>query len=393
MEAKIDRITQILSTEIVSEIGLLTGIGGQILLCSELYTQNKISQEWLQLLQEALEKKLLKEDFIFTHCSGLAGIGWLYEYLSQRKIIDYDTNSLLEDFDSYLELSLKNFMQQRNYDFLHGGVGVALYFTKRVTKKKELVETLIDFVKDLEKISTKQKNGTIKWLSVLNHDTFQKGYNISLSHGMSSIITLLSKLYKIGGVDKEKIELLLRDSVQYVLAQEINKDKYGSFFPGYALESTTTISKSRMGWCYGDLGIATSLYQAGTAMGEKSWIEKALEVLQYAALNRRDLEDNSVKDAGLCHGAAGVGHIFYRMWWNSKLPEFKEAADFWFAETLKMAYHKDGLAGFKTLEMPDGKPNWMNKYCLLTGIVGIGLALLTYHNKMEPAWDECLLLS
>jgi hypothetical protein len=81
------------------------------------------------------------------------------------------------------------------------------------------------------------------------------------------------------------------------------------------------------------------------------------------------------------------------MWWNTKLPEFKNAADYWFQATLKMARFPNGLAGFKALHMEDGKPFWVNEYGLLEGISGRGLAMLTYYYEMEPAWDECLLLS
>jgi hypothetical protein len=394
IQKKINEITQILSSEIVSEIGLLSGIGGQILTCSELYLQNKIPQEWLFHLHQVLEEKLYNEDFIFTHCSGLAGIGWLYEYLSQRKIIDYETNTLLEEFDACLEKMLNNFMQENNYDFLHGGVGVALYFAKRVTKKKELVSVLNQFLEDLEKISTSQENGLMKWFSFLGEQhNPQHGYNISLSHGMASIVAILAKLYNIEGIDKEKTEKLLRGATQYVLVQEIDKDKYGSFFSNYAIESSSTIIKSRLGWCYGDLGIASALYQSGIILKEKVWIEKAIEVLSFAVTNRRGLADNFVSDAGLCHGSAGIGHIFYRMWWNTKLPKFKDAADFWFDQTLKMATFEDGLAGYKKFEMPDEKSTWVNDCGFLTGISGIGMALLTYYYELDPAWDECLLLS
>jgi lantibiotic modifying enzyme len=215
------------------------------------------------------------------------------------------------------------------------------------------------------------------------------GFNISLSHGMSSIISILSKLLKIEEINKGKTETLLRGTVQYILAQEIDKDKYGSFFTNFALESTETVAKSRLAWCYGDLGIASVLYQAGKVLNKDSWINRSLEILLFAATQRKD----SLDDAILCHGTAGIGHIFYRMWWNTKLPEFKEAADYWFKETLKMATFKDGLAGFKALEMPDGKPTYVNKYGLLTGVAGIGLAMLTYYYELDPAWDECLLLS
>jgi lantibiotic modifying enzyme len=393
MNKKIDEIVFILQNEKVSEFGLLSGLGGQILTCSELFLHKKVSQDWLTHLIHTLEKKLENEEFLFTHCSGLSGIGWLYEYLSQRAIIDYDTNLLLEEFDSCLEKELIRFLWQGNYDFLHGGVGIALYFIKRVKKKKELVSVLNRFLEDLENISTKQEDGSIKWLSILSGETQKQEYNISLSHGMASIIGILSKLYKIDGVDKEKTEKLLRGAVQYILAQEIDKKEYGSYFSSVALESTPTILKSRMGWCYGDLGIASTLYQTGIALGERKWIEKAIEVLLFAATERRDLQSNFVMDAGLCHGSAGIGHIFYRMWWNTKLPQFKDTADYWFSETLKIASFEDGLTGFKTYTVPDGKPTWTNDYGFLTGIFGIGIALLTYYYEIEPTWDECLLLS
>ena len=393
MKQKINEITQLLSSQEISDIGLLTGIGGQILTCSELSLQKQVSQQWLEHLHKTLEDRLTNEVFITTHCGGLAGIGWLYEYLSQRKIIDYDTNALLEEFDGCLEKELHNFLQQGNYDFLHGGVGVALYFVKRSAKKRELVSVLNRFLKDLERLNTKQEDGAIKWLSALGDRDPKWGYNISLSHGMASIVAILSKLYQIEGIDKEKTETLLRGAVQYILAQEIDKDKYGSFFPNLALENTPTITKSRLGWCYGDLGIASALYQAGNALKEERWINKALEILLFAALQRRDLEDNFVRDAELCHGTSAIGHIFYRMWWNTKLPQFKDAADYWFNQTLKMATFEDGLAGYKILYVFENKPQWKTEYGLLMGISGIGLALLTYYYETDPAWDECLLLS
>ena len=358
-----------------------------------MFLQKQISQTWLEHLHQVLENKLANENFITTHCDGLAGIGWLYEYLSQRKIIDYDTNMLLEEFDSYLENELKRFMIASTYDFLHGGAGIALYFAKRCAKKKELLTVLNQFLDDLEKICTKQEDGAIKWISYFGHPDPMPGYNIALSHGMSAIIAILSKLYRIDGINKENTETLLRGAVQYLLAQEIDKDQYGSYFPSYALESTPTIFKSRLAWCYGDLGIASALYQAGKTLKEERWVNKAVEIMLFTATQRRNLEDNSVRDAGLCHGTAGIEHIFYRMWWNTKLPEFKDAADYWFEQTLKMAKFEGGFAGFTTFQMLNGKPMWVNDYEFLTGIPGIGLALLTYHYEIEPEWDECLLLS
>jgi len=146
-----------------------------------------------------------------------------------------------------------------------------------------------------------------------------------------------------------------------------------------------------LGWCYGDLGIAMALWQAGIALRNEIWKNKALEVLLFAAEKRRDLRKNFVNDAGLCHGSAGIGHVFYRVWWNTKIPEFKNAANYWFEQTIKMSIFADGLAGYKMWYGEE--KGWANSYGLLEGIAGIGLALLMYYYEVEPTWDECLLLS
>jgi lantibiotic modifying enzyme len=392
MQKKIEEIINILTSTIISETGLLSGIAGQILTCSELFLQQKVSQDWLDKLHLVLEERLARDYFLFTYSTGIAGIGLLYEYLSQRKVIDYDTNTLLEEFDTTLEKALKKFMLELNYDLLHGGVGVTLYFAKRTAKKKELVSVLNQFLTDLETISVQQADGALKWSSHFGVHASQQGYNIALSHGISGIVATLPKIYTIEGVDKEKTEMLLRGAIQYVLAQEIDKDKYGSCFPNVALESAP-ITKSRMAWCYGDLGIASALYQAGKVLQDNNLVNKSLEIFLFAAEKRRNLEDNMVKDAGLCHGTAGIGHIFYRMWRNTKIPQFKNAADYWFEQTMKMAKFEDGIAGFKALEAQGEQPVWVNRTRFLEGVCGIGLAMFTYYYDIEPTWDECLLLS
>jgi lantibiotic modifying enzyme len=53
---------------------------------------------------------------------------------------------------------------------------------------------------------------------------------------------------------------------------------------------------------------------------------KALNILRYAANYRRDITKAHVCDAGICHGSAGIGHIFYRMFRNTAIVDFKEAA-------------------------------------------------------------------
>ncbi len=70
-------------------------------------------------------------------------------------------------------------------------------------------------------------------------------------------------------------------------------------------------SAARLAWCYGDPGIAASLMAAAGAAGRPDWYRVAVDVACRAAA--RDLALAGVKDSGICHGAAGLAHIFNRL--------------------------------------------------------------------------------
>lgn len=325
----------------------------------------------------------------YSHCSGLAGIGWFYQFMNDEGYFEDDTNYLLEDFDTYLSAVLKALMLSNETDFLHGATGIAYYFFSRSKDNPKANDVLQMYVDMLSKLV--ETEGGMTKLATKDFKTKETIYNISLSHGMSAVVSVLARIYTIEALRTERLKNMIEGFVNYILAQEIDKGKYGSYFPYTSIESSKEMFGSRMAWCYGDLGVCSALYQVGKIMDRQDWVDKALEVLLYAANNRRDLPSNLVMDACLCHGTAGIGQIFYRMWWNTRLPEFKSAADYWFNETLKMAKFEDGLAGYKSWMGPE--KGYESEYGLLEGIAGIGLALTTYTYELEPRWDKCLLLS
>lgn len=371
--------------------GLLSGASGISLFLNE-YSKVCGKGKYLLLAESYVESAL---DDIFndpmpqgSFCNGISGVLYLLSYFEKHGTFKCDISC---DVDDYLYSYLKFEIDNNHYDFLHGALGIAFCFLTRFhhnsLTNRVISETLLFLQSSL--VSDKTK-GTSKWISksIKNEDE----YNISLSHGMSSIVVFLLKMYQqTEYYDKDDLKMMIESAVGYILMQEIDHDKYGSFFPYIAIESSKSISKSRLAWCYGDLGIATTLYQAGTMLDRQDWIEKSLEILQFAASWRRDLKDNMVFDACFCHGTSGIGHIFYRMWYYTRIPEFKESADYWFEKTIEMASFEDGLEGFKIWNTLTH--SYDNSYGLLEGVAGIGLALISYAYETEPTWDECLLLS
>jgi len=150
-------------------------------------------------------------------------------------------------------------------------------------------------------------------------------------------------------------------------------------------------SGSRLAWCYGDLGIASALFFASKATSNKEWEEKAIEILKYST-KRLDLTENSVSDAALCHGTAGIAHIYGRIYNYTKIIDFQHSAEYWFNEALKMAKFFHGIAGYLSPNS-DTNSNYVKQTGFLEGAAGIGLAMLAAVSDSEPSWDEALLLS
>lgn len=318
--------------------------------------------------------------------SGLAGIGWTIEHLAKNNFLDIDSDELLSDLDEYLYSKMIEELKKGRYDYLNGSIGISLYFLSRKTlnKKDQYLEALID---ELEFLSEKDVN-SLKWKSVLYFRTGEEGYSISLSHGIASIALLIGKIYK-EGIHQVKAKKLIEGAVNYILKQKKSSDGSYSLFPSHSLENIDTL-ESRLAWCFGDLGIATTLWQLSKILDRKDWEKESITILLHSA-KRRDLVENMVSDAALCHGTVGIAHVFNRMYLSTGIHQLKEASEYWFDQTIKMAQFDDGLAGYKYWKGTE--EGWVNDSGFLEGIAGIGLAMISAVSDIDPAWDECLLLS
>jgi len=239
-----------------------------------------------------------------TYPVNISKFAWMLNHLSNTNIIDVLHNFF--KLNAYLSFVIVDNLSLNIYDFLHGALGIVLYFLSSNNKKAN--KYVSDFIDEFEKKAMKTENNGLEWLSVLDYKTGTKGYNISMSHGIASIIAMLSKIYK-RGINREKTKYLLEGAMNYLLQQKLPKDKFVSIFPNSALESMEQLRPSRLAWCYGDLGISVAIWHASQALGRKDWEEEAVNILLHSA-KRRDLKENGVVDAGLCHDTVGIASVW-----------------------------------------------------------------------------------
>jgi len=379
--SKISEIANTLTKSDCKSFGLYGELGGKSLFYSAYYQYTK-DPFWLDCLMKNIELSFNyfnKTSISFSFGNGAAGLFFLYDYLNrtQGNIINYK-----EAEDAYKETLIKAMMEQLesgNYDFIHKSIGIAYYIFKD-KKNKKLLDSYLD---TLINIAQKEKN-SFWWKDCFDNDNF--GYpNIGVAHGMAGIALFLTFICK--EYQSKKAFLLLRKTIEFILTQE-QEHFLGSYYPTFSLKEK---GKSRLGWCYGDLGIAMALYKAGIVTGNNEYCKKASEIF-INSCTRKDLQENLVFDAGLCHGTAGISHIYRRIYFETKDRRFLWANKYWLEETIKMSKYPDGNIGYKSLSQ-EGFTKTDNSF--LEGISGIGLSLLANltTNPKFLAWDECLMMN
>lgn len=392
---KLSEISDILlknTEKLNGNIGIMGGKAG-IALFFFYYARLTMEEKYVdfahQLINEIFDE-INKEVSIHTLAGGLAGVGWIMEHLVQNDFVEADTDEILESLDPFLHNAMIYDIEKGNYDFLHGAVGCGAYFLSRLGKKEAegYLKELVDHM-DKIKQTFADKNDAIAWRSVLDHETGMEGFNLSLSHGLASIIVFLAKLRE-KGIYTEKVSPLLDGAIRYMLAYKLDTSKFQSNFPSWIGEDYSP-AHSRLAWCYGDLGIGAALWQAAQSTGNKEWEDVALKTLLHSTC-RKDVRENVVIDAGLCHGSAGIAHIYNRMYQHTGVAAFKESALYWLEQTLKMATHEDGYGGYKAWHT-EKYGGWLAEPGLLEGVAGIGLMIISILSDIEAHWDQCLFLS
>jgi len=202
---------------------------------------------------------------------------------------------------------------------------------------------------------------------------------------MVALLALIAR----AGVAERRARELAAGGARWLLANVLPEAR-GAHFP-WCIAPGIPTGFSRSAWCYGDPGVVLCLLVAARALADQGLERAALEIAREAA--QRPAEHTGVIDAGVCHGAAGLGHIYNRLYQATREPLFKEAAASWFARTLEMRRPGEGVAGYISWNQLPGQeePGWVADGTLLTGAAGIALSLLAACHPFTPGWDGMLM--
>lgn len=398
LKKKLKEISSILENGYSDEnnLGVVAGISGIALFqfyYSKYLDVDEHADVGVEMISHCIEK--INEGYSLpTFCSGIAGFGWAVQHLQAQNFIDLDCDELLSSFDEYLYNQMRLDLDKGNYDFLHGALGYAMYFlsryehTENIHLKNRYQSYLSDLIATLEMLSISEGDA-LKWESILEIRKGNKGFNLSLSHGIASILNFSSRLHRFEEF-KESTRKIIVGSANYILGfKDKNPDKL-SLLPSWVEKDNPLEYNGRLAWCYGDLGIGLSLLHGAQSLDDSSIMNQAMEILSQTT-KRKLPEETFVVDAGVCHGSYGNALIYQKIWKKNSDSSFQKTMDFWIADGIQKAEHKDGYAGYK--QWNGINENWEPQLSLLEGIAGIGLVIIDYLSEESNSWDECLLIS
>lgn len=327
---------------------------------------------------------------------GFVGVAWTVEHIAKRLQM-FNEPDPADDIDDaitrYLEQPSRRPMQ---FDLLRGLAGVAVYALERLPRPRA-ISCLERIIEHLDALAERDQHGlawrTYPEMLEMDEDKYPSGnFNLGVAHGSPGVISVLGQVCA-SRVARSRVGVLLEDAVRWLLVRK-QASAAPSHFPSFYYPGIPN-DHARLAWCHGDPGIAAAMLVAAACVGRADLAQEALEIARSGA----QVLDSGFppRDATLCHGAVGLGHIYNRMYHLSGEEWLRDAAIAWFrhAFTFRNARHL-GVAGFRSWNLVRDTPTmwgWKDQLDFLRGATGTALGLLAASSSVEPSWDRVLGIS
>ncbi len=317
---------------------------------------------------------------------GVTGVAWVHHHIYGFSNDGDD----LEEVDDQLVKLLDKEKWPLLYDLITGLAGIGVYALERWPhgRSGQILESVVrHLLAALEPATPGATIFTPPHLLVREQrGKYPHGYyNLGVAHGIPAVTAVLAAAGKLGVKGSRSPLEAARQTAQWLLACRQERPAASSFPSIIALDGKH--EPTRLGWCYGDGGVAGLLLAVSRMIGDEELAGQAEQIAQRAM--RIPEEGTRVADAPLCHGATGLAHIFNRFFQATGDETYRDAARFWIERAL--AFHRpgQGVGGFQA----NRGEEWDDFPGFLEGAAGVGLALLAAIHAVEPAWDRLLLLS
>jgi lantibiotic biosynthesis protein len=375
-------------------------LGGTLGLCMYYYTRYQLwrskedADKAVDLVATVLQDLERNPIWGYNYSSGAAGLGYMLQLLCKADMVDMDMDTEYGDMDAFIyTAALKDITHAHNHDYLHGAMGAVYYFLSRLPNAP--IEKYVTHL--LEAFCNKAVPTTtgIWFKNVVIPTDDETEINLSLAHGQASFLQLLIQASTLG-IKVANMDAVITKGLQFINSVQqpvdFEKELY-SYYPATIApgeekpmrESYRFITTySRIAWCYGDLGILSTYYQAAAYMpklwGNNLQLQK-LHTMGTVTTLRKTEHTTSISDSNLCHGSSGVAQYYKYLYKLTGLATYKEASTYWLQKTLELLPQDIEKGIYKGKETD-----------MLDGLVGVSLVLMDSIADIELDWSKGLLM-
>jgi len=358
--------------------GLLGGTSGLILMYYYLGDEDKM----YETIKSSLNQ-LSENNFSYNYSSGIAGLNWVLNFISEEDQNNFDyVTEVKDDLHAMItDIPLDNRFS-RNLDFLHGMTGIIHYLVDFGHDKKS-IDIILYYLNYINKCKIESKFGHYVTFQSLRDNSLHIDYG--LAHGLAALIQVLLKIYT-KNIETILSKRLVSGFIEFLLNNKNNPKLTFSHFPISFEEINTS---SRLAWCYGDIGIAMAIWRAGVIFNNKEWVKKAEEFFLHST-DRTSIKSTLLYEPMICHGSAGLGLMYNRIYRNTNNQRYKKQSDYWFQKTLDYSTVNGSYYGYGKYK--NDEKSWELDYTFLEGSIGIALSYISYLSEEDLKWDRSLLI-
>ena len=391
-----DRINNIFEsviqkTDKINDLSLYTGVMGHCLFMYYYSLVNRNNNEWKDLYYSINDRisNLSTNDNYSIACN--INFVWFTSHLNKSNALKVDLDSFFYEYDNLLKELMLKYIKSNNYDLLYGATQLATYFLNRYKNNPSHYRPFIDdFILCIYKQADIIDNHFFTWKSIIDRDNPNElGYNLGLAHGIPSLLMFFAKL-KNFGIQNSFLDEMIINTSNYLLSKIQDVSLYKSYYGVRLKLKEDKMEMSRIGWCYGDLGVGYSMLHASLYTPKDLNLQaKSNEILKYT-IKKKSQSETLIVDNCLCHGTIGVALMYDRLYKITSDPIYRESSIYWYEKTIMEPFSDNYAAGYKIFK---GHNQYDSDFSFLSGISGIGLGLLSSIYPHSPNWTEFILLS
>jgi hypothetical protein len=320
---------------------------------------------------EYIENKLKQDNDILSNKNELLCFTSILTILKTNTAFYEENKASFSSVDNILLKYGKSLINLNKVDFENGFIAILNYFGNFDSSKQELNDLLAVLQ---------------EYLLWAKSERFEWSFNKGKSGVWVALINLFhkDKIYKRIYIEvSELVDFVLNEMDRIIQSILPVGEVTGlvTFFPNTYNEDDDILTVSnKMTWAEGDLNQVITLYKAGYIFDNPIYGKIADRVGTYT-LMRTSFEDNEVDSMSIENGSAGLALTYLSLYKGTKNEKYLEGYNFWKSRTLNLV--KEHITTCNQTSFDTG---------LMTGLLGLTLALEVFENDQKMPWMKQILL-